>query len=107
MQVQIAPDKFKGSLSAAQAADALAKGWREGWPLDKPLEIDCLPVADGGEGTAATRRKLRFLAPALSSSLSARFLTPLRKPSHIDGLDPVRGRKWALSNHVSLRQQGL
>ena len=52
MHVLIAPDKFKGSLSAAQAADALAEGWREGWPADKPLEIECLPVADGGEGTA-------------------------------------------------------
>ena len=56
MQVLIAPDKFKGSLSAAQAADALAEGWREGWPLDKPLEIECLPVADGGEGTAEAIR---------------------------------------------------
>ena len=52
MHVLIAPDKFKGSLTAAQAAAALAKGWREGWPVDKPLKIECLPVADGGEGTA-------------------------------------------------------
>jgi glycerate 2-kinase len=52
MRVLIAPDKFKGSLTAAQAAAALAEGWREGWPADKPLEIECLPVADGGEGTA-------------------------------------------------------
>jgi glycerate 2-kinase len=52
MHVLIAPDKFKGSLTAAQAAAALAEGWRQGWPVDKPLEIECLPVADGGEGTA-------------------------------------------------------
>jgi glycerate kinase len=52
MRVLIAPDKFKGSLSAAQAAEALAKGWREGWPMVNPLEIETLPVADGGEGTA-------------------------------------------------------
>ena len=52
MRVLIAPDKFKGSLTAAQAAAALAEGWREGWPVDKPLEIQRLPVADGGEGTA-------------------------------------------------------
>src|SRR3984885_2543975 len=52
MRVLIAPDKFKGSLTAAEAAAALAEGWREGWPNDKPLEIECLPVADGGEGTA-------------------------------------------------------
>jgi len=52
MRVLIAPDKFKGSLSAAQAADALAEGWREGWPVGQPLKIERLPVADGGEGTA-------------------------------------------------------
>ena len=28
MHVLIAPDKFKDTLSAAQAADALAEGWR-------------------------------------------------------------------------------
>jgi glycerate kinase len=52
MRLLIAPDKFKGSLTAAEAAAALAEGWRKGWPEDKPLEIECLPVADGGEGTA-------------------------------------------------------
>jgi glycerate 2-kinase len=52
MHVLIAPDKFKGSLTATQAAAALAEGWRQGWPVNKPLEIECLPVADGGEGTA-------------------------------------------------------
>jgi glycerate 2-kinase len=52
MHLLIAPDKFKGSLSAAEAANALAEGWRDGWPVDKPLEIERLPVADGGEGTA-------------------------------------------------------
>jgi len=52
MRVLIAPDKFKGSLSGAQAADALAQGWRKGWPAAEPLEIEILPVADGGEGTA-------------------------------------------------------
>ena len=44
LHVLIAPDKFKGSLSAAQAAAALAGRWREGWPVDKPLEIERLPV---------------------------------------------------------------
>ena len=52
MRVLIAPDKFKGSLTAAEAAEALAAGWRDGWPLERPLTIECLPLADGGEGTA-------------------------------------------------------
>lgn len=44
MRVLIAPDKFKGCLSAAEAAGAIAEGL-EG------VEVDCCPVADGGEGT--------------------------------------------------------
>jgi hypothetical protein len=31
MRALIAPNKFKGRLSAAQAADALARGWHEGF----------------------------------------------------------------------------
>ncbi len=53
MRVLIAPDKFKGSLTAVQAAEALGEGWREGWPeAAGPLEIEMIPIADGGEGTA-------------------------------------------------------
>jgi glycerate kinase len=52
MRVLIAPDKFKGSLSAAEASAALGAGWRDGWPAEEPLEIESLPMADGGDGTA-------------------------------------------------------
>jgi glycerate kinase len=52
MHVLVAPDKFKGSLSAAEAGAALGAGWRDGWPAEEPLEIEYLPMADGGEGTA-------------------------------------------------------
>ncbi|MBB3677304.1 glycerate kinase [Modestobacter versicolor] len=48
MRVVIAPDSFKGTLGAAEAADALAAGWREVRPDD---EVLTLPLADGGEGT--------------------------------------------------------
>ena len=51
MRVLVAPDKFKGSLTAAEAAAAMAAGWREAWP---EAEVVCRPVADGGEGTAET-----------------------------------------------------
>jgi glycerate kinase len=47
-RVVIAPDSFKGTLGAAEAADALAAGWREVRPDD---ELLTLPLADGGEGT--------------------------------------------------------
>lgn len=48
MRVLCAPDKFKGTLSAPQAAAAIASGWRRARPDDDVLE---LPLADGGEGT--------------------------------------------------------
>lgn len=50
MNVVIAPDSFKGSLTAAQAAQACAAGVRRALPL---AEIVLQPMADGGEGTLA------------------------------------------------------
>lgn len=46
--VVIAPDKFKGSLTAVQAADAIAAGILQVRP---DVVVVRLPVADGGEGT--------------------------------------------------------
>ena len=48
MKIVIAPDKFKGSLTAAEAADAIAAGLRDEWP---EAELVTVPVADGGDGT--------------------------------------------------------
>src|SRR6266852_2093780 len=48
MKVIVAPNSFKGSLSAAQAAAAIARGVRAAIPDAEVIEI---PVADGGEGT--------------------------------------------------------
>ncbi|GHD12469.1 glycerate kinase [Zhihengliuella salsuginis] len=50
MKVVVAPDKFKGSLTGAQAADAIAAGVRD---VLADAEIVEVPVADGGEGTVA------------------------------------------------------
>jgi glycerate kinase len=50
MRVLIAPDKFRGTLTARQAAEAIATGWRRSRPGD---ELDLAPMADGGEGTMA------------------------------------------------------
>src|SRR5260370_34534003 len=49
--VVIAPDKFKGSLTAAQAAHAMSVGLKRGDPT--LTTVQC-PVADGGEGTLGT-----------------------------------------------------
>lgn len=48
MRVVIAPDKFKSCLSAADAAQAIARGLRR---VDPSIELDLCPMADGGEGT--------------------------------------------------------
>ena len=48
MRIIAAPDSFKGSISAAAAAAAIAAGWRSARPGDEVIE---LPLADGGEGT--------------------------------------------------------
>lgn len=50
MRVLVAPDKFRGTLTAAQAADAIAAGWSRERSGDA---VDRCPVADGGEGTMA------------------------------------------------------
>jgi glycerate kinase len=49
MHILIAPDKFKGSLSAREAAENIALGLRD---VLRDAKIDIVPMADGGEGTA-------------------------------------------------------
>jgi glycerate kinase len=46
-RVLIAPDKFKGTLSAGMAADAIARGLKRAWPGVKTTQ---LALTDGGEG---------------------------------------------------------
>ena len=48
MKVVVAPNSFKGSLSAPEAAAAIARGVRDVFPEAEVVEV---PVADGGEGT--------------------------------------------------------
>ncbi len=47
MRILIVPDKFKGTLTASAAADAIAQGWHEARPGDV---MDLLPMSDGGDG---------------------------------------------------------
>jgi glycerate kinase len=49
VKILIAPDKFKGSLSAREVAENIAKGLRDVLP---EATINIVPMADGGEGTA-------------------------------------------------------
>jgi glycerate kinase len=67
--IVFAPDSFKGSASARQAASAMARGWASVRPLDMLL---LKPMADGGEGTldafeaavpGSTRVPVRVIGP--------------------------------------------
>jgi glycerate kinase len=51
MKILIAPDKFKGALNAREVAENIAKGLCDAMP---DAQIDLVPMADGGEGTAQT-----------------------------------------------------
>ncbi|WP_029432136.1 glycerate kinase [Blastococcus sp. URHD0036] len=79
-RVVVAPDSFKGSLSAAEAAAALARGLRRGAPGAEVVEH---PVADGGEGTVDLVLRQGF-AP-----VAARVAGPLGAP--VEARFAVRG----------------
>lgn len=51
-RVAVVPDSFKGSASAVEVAEAMARGVREAF-ADRglPVSVHTLPFADGGEGT--------------------------------------------------------
>ena len=69
MKVLIATNAFKGTLGAAAAARAAARGLRKVFP---GASVELLPIADGGDGL------LEALAPALGGRLrSSRVEGPL------------------------------
>lgn len=47
MRVVVAPDKFAGTLTAPEAARAIAEGWRRRAPADELVPV---PMSDGGPG---------------------------------------------------------
>ncbi len=47
MNVLIAPDKYKGTLTARAAAEAMARGWQQARPEDRVI---LFPISDGGDG---------------------------------------------------------
>ena len=68
----IAPDCFTGTLSAGQAAEAIAGGWRLGAPPD---DLTLVPLSDGGPGF------LDVLSRALNgASVSVTASDPLGRP---------------------------
>jgi glycerate kinase len=72
MRIVIAPQSLKGSLTAAEAGQAIADGVRAVYPQ---AEIDIVPVADGGEGT------VQALVDATDGELIQQTVTgPLNTP---------------------------
>ena len=55
MNVLISPDKFKGSLTAEAAAEAISRGWRKARPDDR---LTLLPITDGGDGFGEAMSRL-------------------------------------------------
>lgn len=56
MRILVAPDKFKGSLGAEEVGTHIAAGLRT---VLREAEIEVMPIADGGEGTAEAIRRAR------------------------------------------------
>ncbi len=69
MRVLAAPNAFKGSLTAVEAARAIAGGLRR---VDSEIEVVELPIADGGDGTLAT-----IMATANGETITVKVKNPL------------------------------
>ncbi|HTL16575.1 MAG TPA: glycerate kinase [Patescibacteria group bacterium] len=62
LKVLIAPDKFKGTLTAQAASGAMARGWRQARPQDK---VELLPITDGGDGFGEMMSQLMGAVPQI------------------------------------------
>jgi glycerate kinase len=72
VRILIAPDCFTGTLSAGEAAGAIAEGWRRNAPQD---DLTLVPLSDGGPGF------LDVLSRALGgTTISVTALDPLGRP---------------------------
>ncbi|MCY0906665.1 glycerate kinase [Arthrobacter sp. H14-L1] len=84
MRILIAPDKFKGTLTAAEAAAAMAEGVLRVYP---EATVTTLPMADGGEGTLEAA-----LAAGYEERLNA-VVGPILKPV---------GAAWAIKGTTAV-----
>ena len=73
MSVLVAPDGFGGSLTAVEAAAAIAAGWRRGAPRD---EVEEAPLSDGGPGFIDALGPL-LRARRLEATVRDPFLRPV------------------------------
>ncbi len=85
MKFVIAPDSFKGSLTAKEAADAIHEGLLRIFPH---AEYEIIPMADGGEGTVQS----------LVDATNGDFET-------IDVLDPLEKRQKLVMAYSVIKKQ--
>ena len=106
--VVVAPDKFKGSLSAAGVARAVADGLRAAVP---GLDVREHPVADGGDGTVEaalsagyTRREVRCTGPTgepVDAALAVRDRVAVVELAEASGLRRLPGGRPAATTATS------
>ncbi|WP_165491699.1 glycerate kinase [Egibacter rhizosphaerae] len=114
MRVVVAPDKFAGTLSAREAAEAVARGWRRARPDD---ELALIPTADGGEGTldvvadavSGVRVHEAEVVDATGHARTARWVALPSGPALVEGAEACglahvspehRDPRWATSYGV-------
>ncbi len=76
MKILIAPDKFKGSLSAHEVCNAVGEALKE---MDSSHEITKVPLADGGEGTFEI-----LVKQSHGRVKKISVLDPLQRPIHAE-----------------------
>jgi glycerate kinase len=97
-RVLVAADKFKGSLTAVEVAERVTAGLRRAVP---GLEVESLPVADGGDGTVAAavaagfaRREVRVTGPLgreVTAAYALRGTTAVVETAEASGLQRLPG----------------
>lgn len=121
MRVVVAPDKFKGSLTAPEAAEAIARGLRAAQP---DCDVLLVPMADGGEGTVeaflaggAQERRARVRGP-LGDPVEARYARSgdlaVIEMSSASGLsllskdryDPIRANTYGTGELIAAAARG-
>lgn len=68
LRVLVVPDKFKGTLSAQEAAGAIVNGWWSARPQD---EMEMLPMSDGGDGFGEILAALVGAAECVTATVDA------------------------------------
>ncbi|HEX5496817.1 MAG TPA: glycerate kinase [Mycobacteriales bacterium] len=90
MRILVAPDSFGGTLSAVQAAEAIAEGWIRSAPADQILTR---PLSDGGPG----------FVHVLDSVLDGRLL-PVQVPDPLGRMVPATVLRVGATAYVESAQ---